>query len=71
LGFKNKSEDRQAGGAQRALDRLQIVKHKMADFTEVIKRIKPSVTKEIEKDYEAFGGRSRKRIGEEVTKMHY
>jgi transitional endoplasmic reticulum ATPase len=44
---------------------------KMADFTEVIKRIRPSVTKEIEKDYEAFSGRSRKRIGEDATRMHY
>jgi transitional endoplasmic reticulum ATPase len=44
---------------------------KMADFREVMKKIKPSVTKEIEKTYEAFSGRSSKRIGEEVTKMHY
>ncbi len=44
---------------------------KMADFREVMKRIRPSVTKEIEKNYEAFSGRSIKRIGEDVTKMHY
>jgi len=44
---------------------------KMADFREVMKKIRPSVTKEIEKNYETFSGRSSKRIGEEVTKMHY
>ena len=44
---------------------------KMADFRKVMNRIRPSVTKEIEKNYEAFSGRSTKRIGEEVTKMHY
>jgi transitional endoplasmic reticulum ATPase len=44
---------------------------KMADFREAMKKIKPSVTKEIEKTYEAFSGRSSKRIGEEVTRMHY
>ena len=44
---------------------------KMTDFTEVMKKIKPSVTKEIEKNYEAFSGRSTKRIGGEVTDMHY
>ena len=44
---------------------------KMADFREVMKKIRPSVTKEIEKNYESFSGRSVKRIGEEVTKMHY
>jgi len=44
---------------------------KMADFREVMNRIRPSVTKEIEKNYEAFSGRSSKRIGGEVTKMHY
>jgi len=44
---------------------------KMADFREVMNRIRPSVTKEIEKNYAAFSGRSSKRIGEDVTKMHY
>jgi len=44
---------------------------KMADFRAVMEKIRPSVTKEIEKTYEAFSGRSSKRIGEEVTRMHY
>jgi transitional endoplasmic reticulum ATPase len=44
---------------------------KMADFREVMNRVRPSVTKEIEKNYETFSGRSSKRIGEDVTKMHY
>jgi len=43
----------------------------MADFREAMKKIRSSVTKETEKDYAAFSGRSSKRIGEDVTKMHY
>ena len=43
---------------------------KMADLRAMIEKIKPSVTKEIEKNYEAFSGRSGKRLGEEF-KMHY
>jgi len=44
---------------------------KMADFRAVMEKIRPSVTKDIEKNYETFSGRYGKRIGEEVTKMHY
>ncbi len=44
---------------------------KMADFRAVMEKIRPSVTEEIEKNYEAFSGRYGKRIGKEVSKMHY
>lgn len=43
----------------------------MEHFRKVMKKVKPSVTDDLEKSYEAFGERRGKRLAEEVTKMHY
>lgn len=44
---------------------------RMGHFREAIEKVRPSVTPEIEKGYEVFGERSRKRLAEEATGMHY
>jgi transitional endoplasmic reticulum ATPase len=40
-------------------------------FREAMRKVKPTITPEIEKSYEAFGERYGKRLAEEVTRMHY
>ncbi len=43
----------------------------MKHFRDAMKKIKPTITPEIEKSYETFGERYGKRLAEEVTRMHY
>jgi len=43
----------------------------MEYFRKAMEKVKPSITEDIEKSYEAFGERYGKRLAEEVTKMHY
>jgi len=44
---------------------------RMEHFRKAMERVKPSVTDDIEKSYEAFGERYPKRLAEEATRMHY
>ena len=44
---------------------------RMQHFRDAMEKVGPSLTPEILKGYEAFGERSKKRLGEEVTRMHY
>jgi transitional endoplasmic reticulum ATPase len=43
----------------------------MKHFRDAMKRVKPSITTDIEKSYKAFSERHGKRLAEEVTSMHY
>ncbi len=43
----------------------------MEHFRKAMEKVKPSVTEDIEKSYEAFGERYPKRLAEEATRMHY
>jgi len=44
---------------------------RMEHFRKAAEKVKPSVTEDIEKSYEAFGERYPKRLAEEATRMHY
>ena len=44
---------------------------RMEHFREAMAKLKPTVTPEIARGYEAFGERVRKQLGEEVGRMHY
>jgi len=44
---------------------------RMEHFRRAMEKVKPSVTEDIEKSYEAFGERYPKRLAEEATRMHY
>ena len=44
---------------------------RMEHFREAMKKVRPTITPDIVKSYEAFGERYGKRLAEEVTRMHY
>ncbi|KUO42916.1 MAG: hypothetical protein APU95_00235 [Hadesarchaea archaeon YNP_N21] len=44
---------------------------RMEDFREAMKKIKPSITPEVQKFYEAFAERTAKGIAKETMEMHY
>lgn len=44
---------------------------RMEHFREATKKVRPTITPDIAKSYEAFGERYGKRLAEEVTRMHY
>lgn len=44
---------------------------RMGHFREAMKKVRPTITPDIAKGYEAFGERYGKRLAEEVTLMHY